>query len=138
MVDVLGIGDFLLAAEAVLGIDAHALARVTKIPLAESALAAPHATFGGHDFYKHPIERAAILVSRILRNHPLPDGNRRVALVLMVLNLEENGYYLTATPQEIDRTFRSLAAKRMTEEYFTIWLDAHTEHRQPRRLQEAV
>ncbi len=114
------------------------MARVTKIPLAESALAAPHATFGGHDFYKHPIERAAILASRILRNHPLPDGNKRVALVLMVLNLEESGYQLTATPQEIDRTFRSLAARRMTEDYFTIWLNAHTARPQPRSLREAI
>jgi death on curing protein len=120
MVIVLDIGDFLLAAEAALGIDAHALTRVTKIPLAESALAAPYATFGGHDFYKHPIEQAAILASRILRNHPLPDGNKRVAFLLMVLNLEEHGYVLTATPKEIDRTFRSLASRHMTEDYFTI------------------
>jgi death-on-curing protein len=66
----LGIEDFLLVAEAVLGIDANAIARVTKIPLAESALAAPFASFGGHDFYEHPIQRAAILASRIFRNHP--------------------------------------------------------------------
>jgi death on curing protein len=131
------IGDFLLAAEAVLGIDPSALARVTKIPLAESALNAPYATFGGHDFYKHPIERAAILASRILRNHPLPDGNKRVALILMDLDLQEHGYRLTATPQELDRTFRQLAARHMTEDYFTIWLNAHTERR-PQRLQEAV
>jgi death on curing protein len=130
MVDVLDIGDFLLASEAVLGIDTHALARVTKIPLAESALAAPYATFGGHDFYKHPIERAAILASLILRNHPLPDGNKRVALILMVLNLGESGYRLKATPREIDRTFRSLAGRRMTEDYFTVWLTAHTERDQ--------
>ncbi len=133
----LDIGDFLLVAEAVLGIDAQALTRVTKIPLAESALAAPYATFGGHDFYKHPIERAAILASRILRNHPLPDGNKRVALILMDLYLEENGYRLAATPEEIDRTLRSVAARGMTEDYFTIWLDAHTEPGQRQRLKEA-
>jgi death-on-curing protein len=131
-------GDFLLAAEAALGIDAHALTRVTKVALAESALAAPYATFGGHDFYKHPIERAAILASRIVRNHPLPDGNKRVAFLLMVLDLEEHGYALTATPKEIDRVFRSLAARHMTEDYFTIWLTAHTERGQSQRLQEAV
>lgn len=119
-------GDFLLAAEAVLGVDAHTLVRVTKIPLAESALAAPYATFGGHDFYKHPVERAAVLASRIVRNHPLPDGNKRVALLLMVLDLEEHDYRLRATPEEIDRAFRSLAARHMTEDYFTIWLDAHS------------
>jgi len=73
------IATFLLAAEQVLGIDAGRLKKVTKIPLAESALAAPFATFGGHDFYEHPVQRASVLASRIMRNHPLPDGNKRVA-----------------------------------------------------------
>jgi death on curing protein len=123
----LGIEDFLLAAEAVLGIDANAIARVTKIPLAESALAAPFASFGGHDFYEHPIHRAAILASRIIRNHPLPDGNKRVALLLMDLSLEEHGYRLTASPEEIDRAFRALASREMTEDYFTVWLNSRTE-----------
>lgn len=119
--------DFLLVAEAVLGIDADTLARVTKIPLVESALAAPHASFGGHDFYEHPVQRAAILASRIVRNHPLPDGNKRVALVLMDIYLQEHGYKLTASPQDIDRTFRALAGREMTEDYFTVWLDSRTE-----------
>jgi death on curing protein len=124
---VFGIEDFLLAAESVLGIDANRLARVTKIPLAESALAAPFASFGGHDFYEHPIERAAVLASRILRNHPLPDGNKRVALILMELYLEEQGWRLTATPVEIDNTLRSVAGRKMTEDYFTMWLIFRTE-----------
>ncbi len=123
----LGIEDFLLTAEAVLSIDANAIARVTKIPLAESALAAPFASFGGHDFYEHPIQQAAILASRIIRNHPLPDGNKRVALLLMDLFLEEHGYRFTASPEEIDRTFRALAAREMTEDYFAVWLNSRTE-----------
>jgi death on curing protein len=118
---------FLAAAEQVLGIDAHRLARVTKIELAESALAAPFASFGGHDFYGHPVQRAAILASRIIRNHPLPDGNKRVALLLMDLYLEEHGYRLTATPKEIDRMFRAVAARAQTEDYFVVWLGSRTE-----------
>jgi death-on-curing protein len=123
---VLQLEDFLLAGEHVLQIDADRLVRVTKVPLAESALAAPYASFGGRDFYEHPIQRAAILASRILRNHPLPDGNKRVALLLMDLYLEEHGYQLIATPEEIDQTFRALAAREMTEDYFVVWLHART------------
>jgi len=69
---VLSIEQFLLAAESVLGIDADRLKSATKLGSAESALAAPFATYGGHDFYPHPIKRAAVLASRIVRNHPLP------------------------------------------------------------------
>ena|SRR5438445_449561 len=126
MIDV-DVADFLLAAEAVLGIDADRLQHVAKIPLAESAMAAPFASFGGHDFYEHPVQRAAVLASRIMRNHPLPDGNKRVALLLMDLYLEREGFRLTASAQEIDHTFRAVAGRQMTEGYFVIWLTSRTE-----------
>lgn len=118
----LEIDDFLLAAEQALGIDAERLIPATKIPLAESALAAPYAAFGGHEFYPHPVQQAAILASRIMRNHPLPDGNKRVALLLAEVHLGERGLSLTAEPHEINRAFRAVAAKRWTEDYFTIWM----------------
>jgi death-on-curing protein len=118
--------DFLLAAEAVLGVDVHELERATKIPLAESALAAPFASFGGQACYEHPIQRAAILASRIMRNHPLPDGNKRVALILMDLYLEQEGFRLEAAAADIDRTLRAVAAREMAEDDFVVWLQART------------
>jgi len=127
LVDVLEIEHFLAVAESVLGIDAERLARVTKIPLAESALAAPFAGVGDVQFYEHPVHRAAVLASRILRNHPLPDGNKRVALILMVLYLEENGLMLTASPQEVDSVLRAVASRKHTEDYFMVWLCSRTE-----------
>jgi death-on-curing protein len=123
---VVGLEDFLLAAEAVLHIDTHRLERITKISLAESALAAPFASFGGQDFYEHPIQRAAVLASRIMRNHPLPDGNKRVALILMDLYLEQEGFQLKATAADLDRTLRAVAAREMAEDEFVIWLKAQT------------
>jgi death on curing protein len=122
-----GIADFLLAAEAVLGIDAERIARATRISLAESALAAPFASFEGNDVYPDPIQRAAILASRIVRNHPLPDGNRRVALLLMDLYLEEQGFRLKAMPDDIDRTLSDIVACRLSEADFAIWLRTRTE-----------
>lgn len=117
--------DFLLAAEHVLGIDAERLISVTKVPLVESALAAPFASFADHDFYEGPVERGAVLASRIMRNHPLPDGNKRVALVLMRLYLLEHGLRLTATPRDIDRTFRAVAGRQLSEPDFQAWLRRH-------------
>lgn len=75
----LGIGDLLAIAERVLGVDAAELLRDVKIGPAESALAAPFASFGGQDFYTDPVQRAAIACSRLVRNHPFTDGNKRVA-----------------------------------------------------------
>jgi death-on-curing protein len=125
------IEQFLLAAEAVLGIDAERLKTVTKIGSAESALAAPFASYGGHDFYEHPVKRAAVLASRIVRNHPLPDGNKRVALLLLDLYLEENGWRLTCTQPEIAQAIEALAGRRNSEDYFHMWLCSRTERIPP-------
>jgi death-on-curing protein len=123
----LSIEQFLLTAEAVLGIDADRLKRATKIGSAESALAAPFATYGGHDFYPHPIQRAAVLASRIVRNHPLPDGNKRVALLMMDLYLEENGWYISCPQAETAQAIEDLAAGKNSEDYFHMWLISRTE-----------
>ncbi len=118
---------FLQVAERVLDIDADRLKNVTKIGSAESALAAPFASFGGHDFYGDPVQRAAILASRIMRNHPLPDGNKRVALILMEHYLEDQGLRCTASDAEVDRIFRAVAGSEMSEDYFHVWLISRTE-----------
>ena len=123
------IGDLLLVAERLLGIDAERLKRVVNIPSAESALAAPFAGVANQMFYEHPVQRAAILASRIMRNHPLPDGNKRAALYLMDLYLEENGYGFTASPEEIDRMFRAVAARQHSEDYFIAWVCSRTSRR---------
>jgi death on curing protein len=113
---------FVQAAGAVLEIEPQQLVPAIKIPLAESALAAPFANFGGEDFYPDSIQRAAILASRIMRNHPLPDGNKRVALILMDVYLQSEGFEFVAEAEETDRIFRSVAASSLTEEAFTDWV----------------
>jgi death-on-curing protein len=88
----LELADFLLIAEAVLGVDARELAYPARLNLAESALAAPSATFEGHEFYPTFATKAAVLCSRLIRNHSLPDGNKRVGDLCLVEFVERNGY----------------------------------------------
>lgn len=57
-----------------------------------------------------------------MRNHPLPDGNKRVALVLMDVYLQSRGFDFAAEPEETDRTFRSVAASSLVEEDFAEWV----------------
>jgi death on curing protein len=42
--------------------------------LAESALHALFASFGGLEAYPTLMEQAAVLLEHLARNHPLPDG----------------------------------------------------------------
>lgn len=83
--------DFFLIAEAVLERPAEQVVRETNIASVESALAAPFASFGGEVFYPDPVERAAIVCSRIIRNHPLIDGNKRVGYECMREMLDRSG-----------------------------------------------
>jgi death on curing protein len=117
------LAEFLVVAENVLGIDAHALKRMTNLGAAESALAAPFASFGGHDFYPDPAERAAILCSRIVRNHPLPDGNKRVAYLCMLIALDRAGLsWLAAGDLEAAEVVDKLAARAISEAEWVAWV----------------
>lgn len=61
----------------------------------------------------------------LVRNHPYIDGNKRVALVVMVAFLERNSIELTATIQEALSTMLDLAATEMSEAQLADWIEAH-------------
>jgi death-on-curing protein len=75
----LELADYLLVTEAVLGVPAELIADFTRIGLADSALAAPQAGFGGVEAW------------HLVKNHPLPDGNKRCAFLATVEFVERNG-----------------------------------------------
>ncbi len=79
MAEYLDLADYLLIAESVLGVPAETIARWPGIGLAESALHAPGMGFAGVEFYPDVVDKAAVLCARLARNHPLPDGNKRIA-----------------------------------------------------------
>jgi len=111
-------------AEAVTGIDANTLVHVSRSDLLDSALHAPQAGFGDTDFYPTLLDKAAVLCVRIARNHPLPDGNKRLAWVTMVVFLDLNGVQLHRTDDDAVTTMLAVAAGQMTEEQLAEWLQA--------------
>lgn len=121
--------DFLLIAEAVTGTSANRLQRSIAIGLAESALMAPFAGFGDVELYQEPHEKAAILCSRIVRNHPLPDGNKRAAYICMLEFVARNGGTfdsVTGGTDEIAGMIEDLAAGLVDERTFTAWVKDRT------------
>jgi len=115
--------DILLIAEAVLDAPAERLARVINTPALESALAAPFMGFGDVEFYPDFHVKAAVLCSRIVRNHPLPDGNKRTAYLTMLTFIDANGRSWTVGDQdEIADTIERLAAREITEDDFAAWV----------------
>ena len=92
--------------------------------MAESALRAPAASYAEVEFYPELAEKAAILFSRLVRNHPLPDGNKRVAFVCMIEFLERNGYSLgaDADPDATVDTLVAVASDIAKERDFVTWV----------------
>jgi death-on-curing protein len=126
----LEIAELLLIAEAVLGTTAERLARSALLSGAESALAAPFASFDGNDFFDDPVERAAICCSRIIRNHPFPDGNKRVGYECMREMLERGGFPWprpSEDAEEIAHTVEGLAARTVSEREFVEWVRSRVE-----------
>jgi death-on-curing protein len=117
------LADYLLIAEAVLGIPAEAIARWPGIGLAESALQAPAMGFGGVEFYPDLIDKAAVLCARLARNHPLPDGNKRVAYLALLEFLARN--HIDWSPPSVEETVATIegvASGRISERDLGDWL----------------
>ena len=94
----LTLAEALTIAEAVTGIDTVTLAKASRVELLDSALHAAQAGFGEEDFYPSLEQKAAVLCVRIARNHPLPDGNKRLAWQSLTIFLALNGRSLATTP----------------------------------------
>jgi death on curing protein len=121
----LDLGDYLLIAEAVLGIPAERLARLDRIGLAESALHAPAAGSGGVDAYPEFATKAAVLCRHLVKNHPLPDGNKRAAFIALRVFAERNGYGWQRSPgdpDETDSVIRGVAADTVSETELAQWI----------------
>ena len=125
MVEYLDLADYLLIAEAVLGVPAEAIARWPGIGLAESALHAPVAGFAGVELYPDVIDKAAVLCSRLARNHPLPDGNKRVAYLAMLEFLARKDLqWIPPSVEETVATIERVAAWSISERELADWLRA--------------
>jgi death-on-curing protein len=123
----LDLADFLLIAEAVLDVPAEDLLRAGRLDVAESALHAPAAEFAGVEFYPGLARKTAVLASRLIRNHPLPDGNKRVGYLCALEFVARNGGTWTYPRDDPDgdRTatmIEAVAAGQVDEDELCDWI----------------
>ena len=90
----------------------------------ESALARPQ-----HQWHDERVADLASLAAAyafgLARNHPYNDGNKRVALVVMLTFLAINGQEIDADDNDVLTTMLALAAGRLTETGLAAWLRSH-------------
>lgn len=121
----IALAEYFWLAEQVTGVEVVVLATTGRPELADSALHAPAASFGGHDFYAGMAEKAAVLVCRLAWNHPLPDGNKRAAWAALRLFLDLNGaQWEPAAPDvnDAEAAMLAIAAHEVDEKWTERWL----------------
>jgi death on curing protein len=96
--------------------------RLRDAGLLDAALALPR-----QPYYPTTIDKAAALFRSMTKNHPFADGNKRIAVVLTEMFLNENGYALAANNSEVRDFTMALAASepQMPLSDVARWLRAH-------------
>lgn len=123
-VEYLGLADYVAIAAEVTGLDVETILRFPRLNLADSALHAPAAGFGETEFYPDFVDKAAVLIVHLAKNHPLPDGNKRAAWVAMRLFLAVNGWTWRTTPDvdAAERAVLAVAAGEWEHPHMAAWL----------------
>ncbi len=62
----------------------------------------------------------------LARGHCFPDGNKRIALALVDVFLQMNGFELDAAEPETANVFLRLAAGELSEEELAGWIEGNT------------
>lgn len=109
-------------AENVTGLDVETIARVSRIELLDSALHAPQTGFGDFELYKDVFSKAAVLGIRIAMNHPLPDGNKRLAWASVRVFLLINDVQISFTGDEAVEVMLRIASGKVEIDEFAEWL----------------
>jgi death-on-curing protein len=118
------LADYIAVASAVTGIEPGVVLASMKADLADSALHAPAGSWSDEDFYPDFIDKAAVLLVRLAKNHPLPDGNKRAAWVTLRLFVEMNGWIWRTYPgvDEAEQAVLAVSSSEWDEEQTAAWL----------------
>jgi death on curing protein len=120
----LALDDYIAIAVEVTGQAVETLVNATNTNLADSALHAPSASFAGEEFYPDFVDKAAVLIVRLAKNHPLPDGNKRAAWTSLRVFLEINGWTIDPYPSidDAEDAVLAIAAGNWDEAATASWL----------------
>ena len=97
---------------------------IPRPELLEAALARPRHRhqYGTSDLF----ELAAAYAFAVARDHPFPDGNKRIALTLAGVFLRLNGWRFRGPGAEAVTMTLALAAGELDEVTFAGWLKSHS------------
>ena len=125
-VEYLDLTDYVAIAVEVTGLDVTTLIKASRLDLADSALHAPSAGVGDEDFYPDFVDKAAVLVVRLVKNHPLLDGSKRAGWVALRSFVDLNDWRWAEKPSvdEAENLVIGVAAGNDDENSVADWLRA--------------
>jgi death on curing protein len=128
-VEYLSLADVVQIASAVLNLGPEALLSTSRVALADSAVHAPSASFDGIEFHPGAERKIAVLGFRLIKNHPFPDGNKRVGFLAMIEMAERNGLRWVEPQDDSsgDETVGMIvgaASGKIDEDEFIIWVSS--------------
>lgn len=119
----ISLAEALIVAESVTALDIVTLTRSSRLNPLDSALHAPQASFDGIELYPDFVDKVAVLAVRIVKNHPLLDGNKRLSWGCLNMFVELNGGQLHAEVDDAVAAMFSVASGEIDEIEFSTWLN---------------
>jgi death-on-curing protein len=89
--------------------------------LLESAIAQPHARFGGEYLYKDVAEMAAAYLFGIAKNHAFVDGNKRAGATAAIVFLKMNDVAFNCTNDDLASITEGVAAGGVSREALAVF-----------------
>ncbi len=100
---------------------------ILDVSLLQAAIERPWTGLAnGTQYYPGALDKAAVLLERVINYHAFVDGNKRTATILVFEFLREQGYILEAESGDIVDTAVQIAEKRMLHHDIVAWLDKVT------------
>ena len=98
---------------------------VRDIGLLDSALVRAQTRLYGIDAYPTLALKAAAIVHSVINNHPMVDGNKRSAWIILNFFLVLNNTQIRANQDSAYEFIMSIAEKRIELEEIAAWLEDH-------------
>lgn len=98
---------------------------VRDLGLLDSALVRAKTRLYGQDAYPTLQLKAAAMVHSVINNHPMVDGNKRSAWVILNFFLVLNNRQLRSSQDKAYEFIMSIAEKRIELEEIAAWLEDH-------------
>jgi death-on-curing protein len=93
----------------------------------ESALGQPSQSLLGRFLYRTVYDKAAALFRSLIKNHPLVDGNKRLALTSLYVFLLLNGYLFHSSTNESVQFSRRIAGPEDVDlREVSLWIRRHS------------